>query len=116
MKLSEFRNSLKINFKLFFANTIYTFQQETAYWTNNWANIISAGFFMISAIMFVDIIYTNVDTVASYTKDEMLFFTLVGEITFFISWNLICARPPMIIDFFAPSPDKRIVFVINIFS
>lgn len=89
MKLLEFKENIITNLRILAANMVYTFQQDTAYWANNWGNIVSAGFFMLSAVLFVDIIYANVDTLATYTKDQMLFFTFVGEVSFFFSWILV---------------------------
>jgi ABC-2 type transport system permease protein len=68
---------------------VYTFQQETAYWTNNWTSLLSTFFYTVSVILFVDVIYGNVDLVAGYSRNEMLLFVFNGQIGFYTGWVLI---------------------------
>lgn len=86
MKLLEFKQEISLRFALIKANTTFTFQQETAYWANNWTSILSTTFYMISTIIFIDVVYANVDMVAGYTRDQMLLFLLIGQTVYYIGW------------------------------
>jgi len=86
MKLSEFKENLKDKLIIIKAVSVYTFQQETAYWVNTWAHVLSTFFYTLSMILFIDVLYTNVNLVAGYSINEMLLFLLVGQSTYYISW------------------------------
>jgi ABC-2 type transport system permease protein len=86
MKLSEFKKEIEIRLALIRANTVFTFQQETAYWGNNWTSILSTTFYMISTIIAIDVVYNNVKLVAGYSRDEMLLFLLIGQSVYYIGW------------------------------
>lgn len=70
-------------------NIVNTYREETAYFANNWANVISTTVYTFTYLAFVHILYSNVTTIAGYTRDEMLFFTLVGQFNFYtlFSWS-----------------------------
>lgn len=84
--------------RLLKAITIYTFQQETAYWANTWAHVLSTFFYTLSMIFFIDVLYSNVNTIVGYTKNEMLLFVLVGQATYYISWIVYANISDMIDD------------------
>ncbi len=86
MRLSEFKTGIKKRAEILWANTVFTTQKETAYWVNNWSNMLSTFVYTLTAILFVDVVYRDVALVAGYTKNEMLLFLFVGQITYYISW------------------------------
>ena len=86
MKLLEFKQEIKLRLVLFCANSVFTFQQETAYWANNWTSIFSSTFYMISTIIFIDVVYSNIQLLAGYTRDQMLLFLLVGQSVYYLGW------------------------------
>lgn len=88
MKLSEFKDSLTERFELLKASTIFTAQRELAYAGNNWASILSTTFFTFSVLIFVKIIYSNVQTVAGYSYNEMLLYFFVYQMTYYANWIL----------------------------
>jgi len=80
------------------ASIVYTFQQETAYWSNNWANILSTTFYTISMILFVEVIYSNVNVVAGYDRNQMLLFLFVGQVSYYSSWMVYSNLKELIVD------------------
>lgn len=74
MKLSVFENLnvLKANLK-------YTFLEETAYWSNNIASVFSTLFYNITYLMFIEVLFSNVDSIAGYNKNQMLLFYFFAE-------------------------------------
>ncbi len=86
MKLSEFKESLRERLVLLKANTIFTAQRELAYAGNNWASIISTTSFTFSVLIFIKVIYSNVQTVAGYSYNEMLLFFFVSQMTYYANW------------------------------
>jgi ABC-type uncharacterized transport system permease subunit len=67
------------------AGVVYTFQQDFAYWANNWGNILSGTSYAIITIVFINILFSNTKEIAGYDKDQMLFFTSIGQIVFYIT-------------------------------
>jgi len=86
MKLLEFKESLKERLVLLKANTIYTAQRELAYAGNNWASILSTTFYTFSVLIFIKVIYSNVQTVAGYSYNEMLIFFFVSQMTYYSNY------------------------------
>lgn len=72
---------LKINIK----NSFY---EDIAYIASGWGNIVSVIFFMISNIVFIDVIFQNINTIAGYTRDEVLLFNLMSQLWFFFTYNI----------------------------
>ncbi len=85
MKLLEFKNYLQI----LFANIKYVFLTETAYRANTWAGIIGTIGFSIASIIFIEAVYGNVDTVAGYSQNEMLFFTLIAHLCYYTNSSFV---------------------------
>ncbi len=86
MKLSEFRESIKERILLVKANFVFTAQKELAYAGNNWINLLSTSFYTLAILIFVNVMYSNVQTIAGYSKNEMLFFFLVSQLTYYSNW------------------------------
>jgi len=85
-KLFEYFRIRVILFKL---SIVYSFKEETAYLFNNWGNILSGTFYMLSILLFIDVLYSNTSLIAGYTKDQMLFFTLVNQVGFYLFVSFI---------------------------
>lgn len=88
MKLSAFKELLIDRKNLLGASIVFTFQKETAYWTNNWTSLLSTTFYTITMLVFLNVIYFNTTLVAGYTRNEMLIFFLVVQATFFTNWGI----------------------------
>lgn len=88
MKLLEFKESFTQRFDLLKANTVFTFQKETAYWADNWASVLSTTFYTIAMLIFINVLYANVKTIVGYDKNDMLLFFLIGQMTFYSTWAI----------------------------
>lgn len=80
----EFSTYIKERLRILWINTVNSYQIETAYFINNWGNIISTTSFTLTTIFFVNAIYGNVHSIAGYSKDEVLLLTLMGSLNFYI--------------------------------
>lgn len=69
-------------------NIEYSFLHETAHWANNWGNIISTCFYTISQIIFIEVLYSNVNSIAGYSRDQLLLFMLVGQAGYYLTWTI----------------------------
>lgn len=58
-------------------------QQETAYFANKLVSAITPLMYVLSFILFVSVLYQNIDSVAGYAKDEMLFLLFIGQLSFY---------------------------------
>jgi len=65
-------------------STINTYHQDTAYFWGNITEILSTLVYTATYLIFLTVIYQNVTTVAGYTRDQMLFFSLIGNIAFYV--------------------------------
>lgn len=83
MKRSEFKESLKERWVLLKANTIFTAQRELAYAGNNWASVLSTMFYTLAVLIFIKVIYSNVQIVAGYSYNEMLLYFFVYQLTYY---------------------------------
>jgi ABC-2 type transport system permease protein len=98
MNLQEFKEAIQYRVTLMKAFAIYTFQQELAYSANNWGNVLSTTFYMLSTILFINILYANVDLIAGYSKNQMLFFLFVGQVGFYTLWFVFSNLQEFILD------------------
>jgi len=81
-------SKIKVYARLLRAITVNTFQTETAYFGNNWGNIASTVIYVVVQILFVNVIYSRVNTFAGYDKNEMYFLLLIGQFSFYLIWGL----------------------------
>lgn len=88
MKLSEFSLILKQRGDILAANSLFAFRREIAYAGNNWAELVSATFYTLSMLLFINVLFANTKLIAGYSLDEMLFFFLICQLTYYINWNL----------------------------
>jgi ABC-2 type transport system permease protein len=89
MSLSAFKENLVFKLKVLKINTINSLMKDTAYFTNNLGNLFSTLLYTITFLVFAKVIFSNVDTLAGYSYDQMLFFMLVGQISFYshVLWS-----------------------------
>ncbi|MFA5291055.1 MAG: ABC-2 family transporter protein, partial [Candidatus Paceibacterota bacterium] len=81
-------SKLKIYWRILRANLINTFQTETAYFGNNWGNMISTIIYVTVQILFINVIYSRVNTFAGYDKNEMYFLLFIGQFGFYLLWGI----------------------------
>ena len=82
--------------KILSANIVNTFQRETAYFFENWTNLLSTIFYTLTMLLFVDILYANITTLAGYSRNEMLFLVLVGQIAYYTGWGIFAENTEML--------------------
>jgi ABC-2 type transport system permease protein len=88
MKLLEFKNYIEERALILKLNIIHSYQTETAYFSQGWGNVLSTVFWTLSYLVFVNVIFSNVKAFGGYSKNEVIFLTLIGQITFYIIWGL----------------------------
>ena len=88
MKLSEFKESIRERWELLKANTVFTAQRELAYAGNNWTNFLATFMYTLAALLFIKVIYSNVQSVAGYSYNQMLFYFFVYQMTYYTNFLL----------------------------
>jgi ABC-2 type transport system permease protein len=83
--LKKIHSYFSIRIRLMISNAIYCMQEELAYSINNWGNLVSTTIFTIAELAAINIIYSNVQEIAGYSKNELLMFFLLGQLTFYIT-------------------------------
>lgn len=69
--------------KLFVKLVKINWQHETAYFTNTLLGMISPLFYTLTFILFISVLYQNVNSIAGYSRDEMLLVLFFGQINFY---------------------------------
>ena len=85
MKVLAFK--IKNYWRIWRANLVNTFQGETAYFGNNWGNLISTVFYTAVQILFINVLYSRVPSFAGYSKNDMYFVMFVGQAGFYFLWG-----------------------------
>jgi ABC-2 type transport system permease protein len=80
--LSGFREHLKV----LAINLRNTYEVDTAYFFENLSGILSTLVYTFSYLAFIHVLYANVNQIAGYSRDEMLFFALVGQMSFYVAF------------------------------
>lgn len=70
-------NILKINIS-------NSYQLEMAYFANNWAGLLSTLGYTLTYLLFINIVFANIKNMAGYSRDEVLFLTMMGQLSFYI--------------------------------
>jgi len=85
MKQLGFRRGIELRWKITKASILFGFKESLAYSLNNWGNLLSMIFYMVTFLIFLDVLFGRVKTVAGYEYSEMLFFTLIVQINYYLS-------------------------------
>lgn len=85
MKLSVFEE-IKLRLKILEVNTLFSFRESLAYSLNNWGGLASTITYMVSYLVFVSAIYGRVSSIAGYTYSQVLLFTFVAQMNFYLTW------------------------------
>lgn len=56
---------------------------ETAYFTSNIFVAISPFVYTISFLLFISVLFQNINSIAGYSRDEMLFLFFIGQLSFY---------------------------------
>lgn len=68
-------------------NAVNSFRVQTAYFADNWSSLGSTMFYVLTMILFVKVLYSNIKTFAGYTEVEMLFLMLITQLNFYVDWS-----------------------------
>jgi len=85
MKLLVFEE-IKVRWVILKANTLFSFKESMAYSLNNWGGLASTIVYMLTYLVFLSAIFDRVKNLAGYNYSEILLFTLVGQLNFYLSW------------------------------
>ncbi|MEI7604367.1 MAG: ABC-2 family transporter protein [bacterium] len=80
-----FKDFISERWQIIKINTVETFMLQLSSIFENWIVLITSFFFVIINILFINVLFTNVSTIATYTKDQMILFSLIGNLSFFIN-------------------------------
>jgi ABC-2 type transport system permease protein len=85
MMLSAFKERMQ----LLRINLVNSYRQDTAYFWSTWATLLSTLTYTLTYLLFVHVLFANVRTIAGYSQDEVLVFTLIGNLSFYLlfSWS-----------------------------
>ena len=88
MMRSGFKQAITLRWKLLKACTLFSFKEATAYAGNNYGNAMSTVMYMITYLVFIGALFNKVKLVAGYSYGEVLFLTLITQISFYIIWSI----------------------------
>lgn len=86
MKLSEFKESITERLILLKASIVFTAQRELAYAGKNWISLLSTTLFTLSVLIFANVLYSNVHQIAGYSKNDMLFYFFICQMSYYANW------------------------------
>ncbi len=84
--MNKINQTIRKCWHLIIINTINSWQEDTAYFWNNWGNIISTLSYTATHIFFWYILTAQFHTIAGYSFNELLVFFLFGQIFFYLSY------------------------------
>ncbi len=85
--MKELVSKIKMRLNILRVNTVNTFQGETAYFGNNWGNVCSTFLYTVVQILFVQVLYSQINTFAGYDKNQMYFLLFVSQLGFYTNWT-----------------------------
>lgn len=71
-------------FKTVQINAVNRFRAESAFFGENWANMLSTIMFTLTSILTINFLFDNIFSLGSFSKDELLFQILIGQLVFYI--------------------------------
>lgn len=77
---------IKDRLSLLKTNAINSYRVQTAYFFENWASLASTTFYVLTMLLFIKIVYSNVNSFAGYAENEMIFLILFGQLNFYTDW------------------------------
>lgn len=61
----------------------FNWQQETAYFGNAIIGAITPAMYIVSFLLFVNVLFQNITSLAGYSRNEMFFLIFVGQVSFY---------------------------------
>ena len=63
-------------------------RNDLAYIGNFWSELASTMLYVITFILFIQLLFSRIGTMGNFSKDEFLFMTLIGQFTFYF-WSIV---------------------------
>lgn len=83
MKLSALKEAISVRLLLLKASIIYTWQTETAYGWSFFGRCVGSFIYTATTVVFINLLYTRVTSIAGYSQGDMFIFYLVGQLSLF---------------------------------
>ena len=80
-------NYINTRIRILGINIANTFHLETAFPAENWANIFSTLLYTASYLIFLDVIFGNITSLAGYSHNDMIFYSLIGQLAFYVTYS-----------------------------
>ncbi|MFH1175324.1 MAG: ABC-2 family transporter protein [bacterium] len=84
--MRKFFDYFKIRISILWINAVNTYQEDVAYFMNTWGNLFSTVFWTFALLIFIEVLYSNINMFAGYGRNEMLFLILMCQLGFYIQW------------------------------
>ncbi len=92
MKRLEFKQAIKIRWVIIKSCTMFGFRESMAYSLNNWGNLLSMVVYMTTYLIFLDVLFGRIKMIAGYGYAEMLFFTLIIQVNYYLMFVITQAN------------------------
>jgi ABC-2 type transport system permease protein len=63
---------------------VFELRKSLAYSLDNWGGFMSMLFYMLTYLLFLDVLFGKVRLIAGYNHTEMLFFTLIIQVNYYL--------------------------------
>lgn len=81
-----------------FAALRYRINGEKAYIGNIWLEFASTGMYVVTYIVFIDLLFRRVGTIADYSRNDFLFMSLMGQLTYYTISRLLSMPQYFLVD------------------
>lgn len=98
MTVQEFKSNILMRWELSRALLGFSFRESVAHVGNNYASVMSTTLFVVTYMIFLRVLYGNIRTLAGYSYSEMLFFSLVAQIGFYLTWSVSIVNRDLLSD------------------
>jgi len=83
MKLLACKNYIFDRLKILQASFVYNWQIDSAYPAANFSRILGSALYTITTLIYINILYQKLGSIAGYNQQEMLVFFAVGQVALF---------------------------------
>ena len=116
--MSNILEAIKIRLIIIKSSLIYEAQNELAYKSTNIATLASTSMYTVVYLLFIEVIFTNTDSLGTYGRNEMMFFYFIGQILAFTTFSYVMSANQLIddirngnLDFIFLRPTPSLIFV-----
>lgn len=75
---------MRLRFKVLYINLVNTFHRDTAFFAENWSNVLSTLLYTATSVAVVQAIFTNIDSIGGFDRNDVYFLMLVGQVAFYL--------------------------------